>query len=370
MYVHQSPTAKTVVVPQSAVLPSVDVFANLARRSPAPAWVHAGIARRWDLDASSLTASLISVSENATFRVAVEGVDIAVVRLHRPGYVENPEQIVGELLWVEAIAAETSITVSLPVRGSDGRPVQFFLDTAGAEWTAVMFDFVEGDILEAAADPAPHYGTIGRTTAELHAHARSWQKPAGFTRFSWELSDLLGPGCRWGTWEVAAMCDDERALLRLAESRALAVLARLEKTEDRWGLIHSDLRPSNIMINNDALTVIDFDDAGFGWYLYDFASALSFIEHTEGVSAMAKDWVAGYREVLPFSAEDARLAGAFVMVRRLTMLGWTTTHRADALPASLLETIVSGSVQVAERYLISETWLLDDDSSGDLVLNG
>ncbi len=43
----------------------------------------------------------------------------------------------------------------------------------------------------------------------------------------------------------------------------------------RWGLIHADLRPSNIMIDGADLTVIDFDDCGFTWFLDDFASALT-----------------------------------------------------------------------------------------------
>jgi hypothetical protein len=47
------------------------------------------------------------------------------------------------------------------------------------------------------------------------------------------------------------------------------------------------------------------------------------------------------------------------MIRRLTMLGWTTTHRADALPAELWDAQVPGTVAVAEKYLASPTWLFD-----------
>ena len=74
---------------------------------------------------------------------------------------------------------------------------------------------------------------------------------------------------------------------------------------------------------------------------------------------MAAHWVAGYREVRPFTEDDARYGGALSMVRRLQMLGWTTTHRADALPPDLWAAQVPGTVQVAERFLTSPTWLLD-----------
>jgi Ser/Thr protein kinase RdoA (MazF antagonist) len=291
--------------------------------------------------------------------VTVDDRNHAVLRLHRPGYIDTTDHIDGELLWVQAIARETSITVPLPIAGRDAQFVQQFSDDNGQKWSAVLFDFVPGDILESVANPSPYFREIGRTTAELHAHARSWNAPAGFVRFSWELTDMVGETSRWGTWENADMTLAEHAVLKEAERCALATLTTLAKSASTWGLIHSDLRPSNIMIDAGNLTVIDFDDAGFGWYLYDFASALSFIEHTDAAAAMAKDWVAGYREVLSLSVEDERLACALAMIRRLTMLGWSTTHRADALPTELFESLVSGSCLVADRYLASETWLLD-----------
>jgi Ser/Thr protein kinase RdoA (MazF antagonist) len=45
-----------------------------------------------------------------------------------------------------------------------------------------------------------------------------------------------------------------------------------------FGLIHADLRLANLMVDDQGLTAIDFDDCGFGWWVYDLASALSFIE--------------------------------------------------------------------------------------------
>jgi Ser/Thr protein kinase RdoA (MazF antagonist) len=113
------------------------------------------------------------------------------------------------------------------------------------------------------------------------------------------------------------------------------------------------------MIDGGALTVIDFDDCGFSWLLYDFASALSFIEHEAYAPDIAKSWVAGYRTVRPLTGADLGHAAALSMIRRLTMLGWTTTHRADALPAALWDAQIPGTVAVAERYLASPTWLFD-----------
>lgn len=106
------------------------------------------------------------------------------------------------------------------------------------------------------------------------------------------------------------------------------------------------------------LTVIDFDDCGHTWFQYDFAAALSFLEHTPEAPTMAVEWLAGYTSVRPLARDAVELGCALSMVRRLQMLGWTTTHRADALPPDLWSAQVPGTLDVAESYLRNPTWLL------------
>ena len=50
------------------------------------------------------------------------------------------------------------------------------------------------------------------------------------------------------------------------------------KSEKRFNLIHADMRLANLLIDQKSTRLIDFDDCGFGWFMYDFASAISFIE--------------------------------------------------------------------------------------------
>jgi len=170
---------------------------------------------------------------------------------------------------------------------------------------------------------------------------------------------MIGPGCRWGQWRDVGFTRAEQRLLDGVEASAIAVAAAAARTPQSWGLIHADLRPSNLMIDADQLTVIDFDDCGFSWFLYDFASALTFQEHLDEAPRMARDWITGYRQVRPVERADETVACALSMIRRLQMLGWTTTHREDALPPALWGAQRSGTLQVAENYLRSPTWLLD-----------
>lgn len=334
-------------------------FDGLAKGDRAPAWLADGVATRWELGPGVPEVTLITVSENATFLVRHAGIPSAVIRVSRPGYVPGTAHIESELHWVRALAGEVDTPVPSVIPGVDGDGVQIVGDGRGVGWFVVAFAFNPGQILEDDfTEPLPYYERIGSITAEFHLHARQWRPPAGFSRFSWELADMVGPAARWGDWHGAGLSRGEIRLLERAQSSALAVLAGLEKSPSTWGLIHADLRPSNIMLDGGVLTVIDFDDCGHARYLYDFASAFSFVEHLPVTPSLAQAWMRGYQETIPLSGAELSEATALSMIRRLQMLGWTTTHRADALPADIWQAQRPGTVEVARRYLADPLWLL------------
>lgn len=332
-------------------------FDSLERGVPAPEWIVDGISTSWFPTEPELKVDLIAVSENATFRVSLGGVPTLVVRVHRPGYVGDLDNVRSELMWVESLRSETDVRTPAPVRGSDGELVQTFPGAGDTTWTAVAFEFVSGRILEDQVELS-HFVEIGRVTATLHTHSRTWTAPTGFRRFEWDLRDMVGSHARWGDWRGADLTPREVRTLERAEASARGALAGVRRDRGDWGLIHSDLRPSNIMIDGGELTVIDFDDCGFSWFLYDFASALTFYEHTTYAPEMAGNWLEGYRTVAPLTAQDLQRAAALSVMRRLTMLGWATTHREDALPAELWAENIPGSIVVAERYLSDPSWLV------------
>lgn len=344
-------------------------FAALSKGNLAPEWLTREVAAGWGIPPERIRLKLIAVSENATFRLDVDGAPYAVLRVHRPGYVD-PGQIRSELQWVQALGEGTDVRVPtvLPLGGGDlvltfSRSEADGAPADEAPWHVVAFAFIQGEVLEdiidTLPDPASYYRRIGATTAAFHDQQLRWSRPEGFDRFQWRVEDMLGETSRWGDWRGAQLTAGQLEILEEAERAALEHISDMTPGDAGWGLIHADLRPSNIMIHDDVLTVIDFDDCGGGWLLYDFASAFSFIEHEPYVPQIAKEWIAGYRTVRELSEADVKHACALSMLRRLTMLGWTTTHREDALPPAIWAAQVPGSVDVAQNYLRSQTWLVD-----------
>ncbi|MDD6373848.1 MAG: phosphotransferase [Bifidobacteriaceae bacterium] len=341
--------------------PSLHDFAKLSKGDPAPYWLFRGVCAAWGIEASSARIDLITVSENATFVLYINGKREGVVRVSQPGYVGGPEAVASELSWLAALHDVDDVSLIDPVPTVRGTFVASIRDFRGSVWTVISTKFVEGTVLEDLGDPAEYYQTIGTWAAKFHNQARHWKPPFNFKRFTWNTTDMVGQSPRWGRWENADLSPDDRAACDEALARALSVVRRYPVNERTWGIIHADLRPSNIIRRPDGrLTVIDFDDCGYSYYLYDYASSLSFVEHEPYAPAMAQSWARGYQQITPLTEQDFDLMSALSMIRRMQMLGWTITHRKDALPDGLADQQAPGSVLCARRYLDDPRWLLHE----------
>ncbi|MEU9883904.1 phosphotransferase [Sphaerisporangium sp. NPDC051011] len=294
--------------------------------------------------------TLLNVSENATFLVEDQGAR-TVLRVHRLGY-HSPEAILSELDWQSALGDEAGVRTPAVLAALDGSRVVTVEDPGAAPRNCVMFEWVPG------AEPpeerlVEHFEPLGAITARMHLHARRWRRPAAFTRFAWDEDAAFGPAPRWGRWQDGVGVDREaHEVLARLESALRDRLARYGKGPERFGLIHADMRLANLLVDGTAgTTVIDFDDCGISWYMYDLGAAVSFIEHHPKVPEMIDAWVRGYRTVHGLSADDEREIWTFVMFRRLLLLAWIGSHSAADVARELGTGYTLGSCELAERYL-------------------
>ena len=217
---------------------------------------------------------------------------------------------------------------------------------------AVAFEHVSG------REPAPDenlpktFRALGAIAARLHRHARAWRRPAGFVRNAWTFDTMLGDRALWGDWRAGAGLDRAgRALLARTAEQLRRRLAQFGTGEDRFGLIHADLRLANLLADGEALSVIDFDDCGFGWFAYDFAASVSFFEDDPAVPDLLSAWLEGYRTVAPFAREDEAEIPAFVMLRRLLLLAWIGSHQEAPTAQALAGSFAAGTLRLAEDFL-------------------
>lgn len=285
--------------------------------------------------------TLLNRSENETWRAGG-----LILRLHRNGYHTKPE-IASELAWLTALQDLPGLNAVKPVPGAQG------LVTEIDNRFLVAFAPIDGQELQPGDDLSRHFAPLGEITARLHLHARGWTPPKGFTRKRWDVETILGPNPHWGHWRDAQGLDTKgETLLARATGLLAAKLHAYGTAPETFGLIHADLRLANLMVNGDTLTAIDFDDCGFGWWAYDLAAALSFIETDPRLPDLIARWVEGYARVVPLSQKDHAMIPALIFLRRVLLTAWLAT-RADSDTAQALggPAYTSGTLALAEGFL-------------------
>jgi Ser/Thr protein kinase RdoA (MazF antagonist) len=295
-------------------------------------------------------AMLINLSENHTFRIDMSSGDRFILRVHRPGY-QSAAAIGSELEWVKALGTETMLPVPRPLRGRNGALVQD-LGASQVSRYGVLFKYEAGVEPEPDDDLGGLFETLGRFAAIAHGHAMGFEASSAFTRPVWNIGAILGPAGIWGDWRLAPRVEGHAAqTLEALELRLRADLAAYGEGRDRFGLIHADMRLANLLVDGDHVTLIDFDDCGFCWFLYDFAAAISFFEDSPTIPELKRRWLSGYEALRPLAAEHHAMIETMVLLRRMALLAWIGSHHETDLAKAHAESFAAVTARLAAPYL-------------------
>jgi Ser/Thr protein kinase RdoA (MazF antagonist) len=217
----------------------------------------------------------------------------------------------------------------------------------------VLFEWEEGSEPGIGdEDLARPFEILGEVTARMHLHSRQWSRPPGFERLTWDFETSIGSTPHWGRWQDGMGLDEKKVILfgRTADLIGKR-LALYGKNEARFGLIHCDLRLANLLIDGQRVKVIDFDDSGFGWFMYDAATPVSFYEHDPKVPHLIHSWLKGYRSVTTLAKADEEEIPTFIMLRRLLLVAWIGSHHETELAKSMGVPYTERTVGLCEDYL-------------------
>jgi Ser/Thr protein kinase RdoA (MazF antagonist) len=321
-----------------------------------------GVARQalahWQWPADS-RLELLKLRENAVYGVTAPDGRRAALRLHRPDY-HSDAALRSELQWMQALGAHGVPTTRAIAAPDGGLLAAFGVPGDPAKVPVDLLEWVDGQPIGSAencsfeGDEAIQdmYAEIGRLAAAMHAHSARWTRPPGFVRQSWNLDGCLGPHALWGHYSaLEGLTRDELQLFDRAVAVVRAQLHAFGESPHRYGLVHGDLVPDNVMQSPQGLVVLDFDDCGFGWYLWEFTTALFWHIGQSSFDPAWQGYLRGYRSLRALPEEQLQLMPAMFLMRALVYMGWMHTRRETETAAQLREPVRETSVKLAQELL-------------------
>ena len=323
----------------------IDRQIDLARRVAVQAIAHYGFP-------ADATLELLKHRENSVFAVTHPHTGArGVLRVHRPGY-HTAAAIVSEFEWMRALAA-AGVNTPAAIATRDGAlVVSARIPDLPEPRLCDLLEWIDGQPLP-ETDQVESFRQLGEIQARCHAHAAAWTPPAGFCRQAWDETALLDAGhpILAPAWEHWALTAAQRTLLLRCREALRARLRDWGKGADRYGLIHADLMPDNLIVAADGMRLIDFDDCGYGWRLYDPASALVFYAAQDIYPELVDAWATGYRRVRPLTGEDIAELPTFLLLRCFYGLGWLQTRRNSEAAQVFTEPLIALTGMLAEKFL-------------------
>ncbi|MBO9379144.1 phosphotransferase [Sphingomonas histidinilytica] len=313
--------------------------------------------QRWPGDYSAVT--LIKYRENAVFSALGSDGRKVAVRVHRHAY-HSDDALRSELQWMQALGRD-GIEVPPIIPTSDGEifatvaasgvPEPRQVDVLG--WMTGVPAGSSEEGLEADEDGAERlFFGAGALAARMHEQVKAMAFPEGFTRHAWDDEGLIGADPFWGRfWELEQLTAEQHDLLQQARASAREDLAAFGKHADNYGLIHADFVPENLLVEDGRLKLIDFDDGGYGWHMFDLATALYFNLDHPAYDRMERALFEGYRSVRALPETDGALLPLFMFLRSTTYLGWVQTRSETQTAKELGPMLIERACLVARRYL-------------------
>jgi Ser/Thr protein kinase RdoA (MazF antagonist) len=178
------------------------------------------------------------------------------------------ELIQGEVDWINYLATGGA-SVAKAVLSNNNQLVEYIDDHQGEYFMATAFEKAPGVPPTSDLWNEVLFKAWGRLLGRIHALTKDYE-PADP---SWRRGEWDSPGNMlvetWLPPSETEVLEKFRGLMRH--------LSTLPKGRDNYGLIHQDAHAGNFTVDQDyTITLFDFDDCVYGWFIYDIAMVLFY----------------------------------------------------------------------------------------------
>jgi Ser/Thr protein kinase RdoA (MazF antagonist) len=280
------------------------------------------------VDFSITVSRLIPMAhrENTTFRVDTPAGERFVLRITQPEH-HTVAAVRSEMIWLDALNRTTDVIVPQPMSTRKGESLTSIqVDGVPEPRICTLFHWVDGRFVNRGLTPS-HLDRVGVLTAQLHNYSAHFITPPGFVRrqvdgltyFAQPQADNYSPASVAHAMQLVAAIrpPEDVAVVEAALARVLETMRELGRRPEMYGLIHGDLHQWNYLFHKGRVRAIDFDDCGYGLFIYDLCVTLSEIRDKENYPALRAALLAGYRSIRPLPAAHEAHLDTLITLRAL-----------------------------------------------------
>ncbi|WP_207903321.1 phosphotransferase enzyme family protein [Hazenella coriacea] len=237
----------------------------------------------------------------------------------------TPDMIRGELDWLQWLEQHQLPVVRVASTPDQETCVVVELDD-GTFFTAVSFHQLPGKQMNRLYDNNQLVQQLGSLMAKLHLATQTYSpRYDSWKRHHWS-QELHGFAEKY-------LSPTERKVIERFNS-TMEEISSLPQTSDNYGLIHYDLHPGNIFVDDHQLVLLDFDDSQYSWFMSDLAISLFYAipfseseaKKTESAKRFLDQLLTGYQQIRSINDRELGWIPLFLKLREIDL--YIVIHRS------------------------------------------
>ncbi len=232
--------------------------------------------------------------------------------------VRKKEMIECELEWIQYLY-NNNISVSTPILSNCGNYIKE-IKLNNFFGFIVIFNKAKGDKLnyQKYLKDTFIFEQMGKVMGKIHRTTKKFI-PKKVKRNDWINNSYIK--------EIENIVPNNEMDIISVKKELINVLRILDKNIDNYGLIHGDFNVGNFVVDNDNITLFDFDECQYSWYTEDIAIAIYYtvypfgdddiVERNQKAEEFMIHFLGGYLQENVISIKELKLIPCFLRLREL-----------------------------------------------------
>ncbi|WP_414622156.1 phosphotransferase enzyme family protein [Calothrix sp. CCY 0018] len=269
-------------------------------------------------DFNSVKLKFLKHLENTTFKLSTEQGNF-LLRVYC-GLQNTVQDIESEAKIIEYLSNCNNSQYQKPIYNNSHNFVSM-VEASGIAKPVSILSWIDSPIIGNQVNDLSLFEQLGKLVAHIHNQLANWQKPINFKRPMFDADGLIGSNGAFGYANLGYKYFDNQtvSLFESVYQRLIDFEAVNGKQKNIFGIIHGDLHLNNVILHQNTLIPIDFDDSGWGYYIYDLAVILAKYSEMAEYSKIKTSLIKGYRSIKELSIEIENKLSLFMAARYICL---------------------------------------------------